>query len=79
MKAQALKSLAPGTANPSPLAADWPCHFLGFLGTVERYRSLKYGFHVMHNTSSSIVHKCCDAIFEEYSNEVMHWPRTRDQ
>ena len=35
-----------------------------------------YDFHVAHNSICRIVCECCDAIFEEYSEEVMHCPRT---
>ena len=49
---------------------------LRFLATSERYQSLMYGFRVAHNTISRIVCECCDAIFDKYSAEVMHFPRT---
>ena len=29
-----------------------------------------------HKSISRIVHECCDAIFDEYSAEVMHCPMT---
>ena len=49
---------------------------LCFLATGERYQSLMYGFRVAHNCISRIVCECCDAIFDEFSDEVMHCPRS---
>ena len=47
-----------------------------FLATGAKYQSLMYGFCVAYNSIFRIVCECCDAIFDEYSAEVMHFPRT---
>ena len=51
---------------------------LRFLATGEKYRSLMFGFRVAHNTISVIVRQTCEAIVEEYREEVMQCPRTSD-
>ena len=53
----------------------WYCKAIN-PGCSERYQILMYGFCVAHNSISRIVRECCDAIFDEYSAEVMHCPRT---
>ena len=38
-----------------------------------------YGSCMVHNTTHLILCQCCDAIFDEYSNDITHCRRTSDQ
>ncbi len=44
---------------------------LRFLATGDSFRSLSFLFQVAHNTISTIVDEVCNAIIEEYQDEVM--------
>ena len=47
---------------------------LRFLATGDSYQSIAYDFLVPHNTISGIVTEVCDAIVEEYMEEVLDTP-----
>ena len=51
---------------------------LRFLATGESYHSLAFSFRVAHNTISLFVPQVCDAITEEYQDEVLVTPTTPD-
>ena len=44
---------------------------LRYLATGDSYTSLQYGFRVAHSTISLIVPETCEAVIQEYINEVM--------
>ncbi len=44
------------------------------LASGNRYTSLKFGFRVAHNTISLLVREVCQAIIEEYADEVISCP-----
>ena len=48
------------------------------LATGESYHSLAFSFRVAHNTISLFVPQVCDAITEEYQDEVLVTPTTPD-
>jgi hypothetical protein len=52
---------------------------LRYMATGDSYKSLSYSFRVAHNTISSIVAETCEAIIEEYMEEVMTCPSTPDE
>ena len=52
---------------------------LRYLATGDSYKSLQYSFRVAHNTISKIVPETCEAIVEEYLEEVLSCPRTPEQ
>ena len=45
------------------------------MATGDSYRSLQYGFRVAANTISTIVYETCEAIAQEYTEEVMPTPK----
>jgi hypothetical protein len=47
---------------------------LRFLATGDSYHSIAYDFLVPHNTISGIVNQVCNAIVEEYMEEVLNTP-----
>ena len=47
-----------------------------FLATVQKYRSLMFGFRVAHNTIPVIVRQTCEAILAEYGDKVLQCPHT---
>ena len=51
---------------------------LRFLATGNSYHSLAFSFRVAHNTISLFVPEVCDAICEEYRDEVLVMPSTPD-
>ena len=52
---------------------------LRFLATGNSYRSLAFAFRVPHNTISLFVPEVCQAIIDEYQDEVFNFPSTPDQ
>jgi hypothetical protein len=52
---------------------------LRYMATGDSYKSLSYSFRVALNTISSIVAETCEVIIEEYMEEVMTCPSTRDE
>ncbi|MEW8542127.1 MAG: hypothetical protein AB2693_01215, partial [Candidatus Thiodiazotropha sp.] len=52
---------------------------LRFLATGDSYHSLMYGFRVSHSTISLIVRDVCEAIIEEFAEEVVHCPTTPEE
>ena len=42
------------------------------------YRSMSYGWRVPHNTMSLFIPEVCQAIIDEYKDEVMKCPTTPD-
>ena len=48
---------------------------LRFLATGMSYRALSFSFRVAHNTISLFVPQVCQAIVEEYTDEVFHTPQ----
>ena len=51
---------------------------LRFLATGNSYHSLAFSFRVAHNTISRFVHEVCQAILDEYGDEVVSVPTTED-
>ena len=49
---------------------------LRYLASGDNYHSLMYGFRVAHNTISLTVREVCEAIIEEYGEEVLSCPTT---
>jgi hypothetical protein len=49
---------------------------LRYLATGDSYKSLMYLFYVAHNTISLLVRDVCDAIYQEYGEEVICNPTT---
>ena len=52
---------------------------LRFMATGDSYKSLMYGFRVPHNTISLIVKQVCQAIVQEYAEEVIQCPTTEQE
>ena len=52
---------------------------LHFLATGDSYKTLMYGFRVAHNTISLLVREVCQAIFDEYHDEVVICPTTEEE
>ena len=52
---------------------------LRHLAAGENYSSMKYNFRVPQNTISVIVRVVCEAIEEEYKNEVIKCPSTPEE
>ena len=52
---------------------------LRYLATGDSYRTLMYRFRVAHNTISLVVHNVCQAIIEEYVEEVKACPATPEE
>ena len=52
---------------------------LRYLATRDSYKSLQYSFRVAHNTISKVVPETCEAIAQEYLEEVLSCPRTSEQ
>ena len=51
---------------------------LKYLATGETYHSLSFAFRVPHNTISQIIKDVCQAIIDEYANEVVDTPTSPD-
>ncbi len=49
---------------------------LRYLASGDSYHSLMYGFRVPHNTISILIREVCEAIIEEYADEVIQCPTT---
>ena len=45
----------------------------------DSYKSLMYGFRVPHNTISLLIPEVCEAIIQEYSDEVISCSPTPDE
>lgn len=52
---------------------------LRYLATGDSCRSFMYGFRVAYNTISMIVPETCEAIIQEYQDEVLSSPMTPKQ
>ena len=52
---------------------------LRYLATGEAYTSIRWQFRVPHNTLSLIVKEVCQAIIDEFAEEMVSTPRTPDQ
>ena len=52
---------------------------LRHLATGESYENLCFSFRIAHNTISLIVRDVCEAIIEEYADEVVKLPTTSDE
>ena len=52
---------------------------LGHLATREPYHSLHFSFRVRHNTYSVIVRLVCEAIVDEFADELIKFPSTPDE
>ena len=52
---------------------------LRYLASGDSYHSLMYGFRVPHNSISLIVKEVCNAIVDEYADEVIEAPTTEQQ
>ena len=52
---------------------------LRYLASGDNYHSVMYGFRVPHNTISLVVRDVCEAIFQEYSEEVLSCPTTPEE
>ena len=46
---------------------------LRYLATGDSYRTLMYGFRVVRNTISLVVHDVCQAITKEYRKNSKYW------
>lgn len=51
---------------------------LRYIATGNSYRSLQYGFRVSFSTISLLIPDVCEAIIEEYADEVLSCPVTAD-
>ena len=51
---------------------------LRHLASGNKYHSMQYGWRVPHNTISIIVRDVCNAIFDEYTDEMMTTPNTEE-
>ena len=52
---------------------------LRYLASGESYKSLMYGFRVPHNTISLFIPEVCEAIIDEYSDEMISCPTTQEE
>lgn len=52
---------------------------LRYLATGDSYRSLMYAFRVAHNTISLVIREVCQAIIDEYGEEVVHCPDSPEE
>lgn len=52
---------------------------LRYLATGDSYMSLQYGFRVANNTISKLVPETCEAIIDEFLEEVMKCPQTPEE
>ena len=52
---------------------------LRYLASGDSYHSLMYGFRVPHNTISLMIKDVCEAIIEEYADEVIEAPTTEQE
>ena len=52
---------------------------LRFLATGDSYHSLEYSFRVAHNTIAKFVPEVCNAIYEEYKQELFTLPASVDE
>ena len=50
-----------------------------YLGAGDNYHSLMYGFRVAHNAISLIIRDVCEAIIEEFAEEVIACPTTPEE
>ena len=51
---------------------------LRHLASGNKYASMKFGWRVLHNTLSLVVREVCQAIIDEYVDEVLVCPSTPD-
>ena len=51
---------------------------LGHLASGNKYASMKFGWRVPYNTQSIVVREVCQAIVDEYVDEVLVCPSTPD-
>ena len=49
------------------------------LASGTKYHSMSYGWRVPHNTISLLIPKVCQAIIDEYKDEVMKYPTTTEE
>ncbi len=52
---------------------------LKYLATGDRYKTLAHGFRVPHNSVSIIIREVCQAIMDEYSEELIKCPTTEEE
>ena len=52
---------------------------LRHLASGNTYSSMKFGWRVPHNTQSQIAREVCEAIINEYVDEVLVCPTNRDE
>jgi hypothetical protein len=52
---------------------------LRYLATGDSYKSLEYGFRVANNSISRIIPETCEAIIQEYQDELLKCPKTPDE
>ncbi len=52
---------------------------LRHLASGAKYHSMSYGWRVPHNTISLLIPKVCQAIIDEYKDEVMKCPTTPEE
>nr|XP_054774507.1 putative nuclease HARBI1 [Lytechinus pictus] len=65
--------------NRQPLEAGLKLAItLRYMVTGNSYKSLQYSFRVAHNTISVFIPEVCQAIVEEYKDEVFDFPTTSD-
>ena len=49
------------------------------MASEDSYKSLMYGFRMPHNTIYLLIPEVCEAIIQEYSDEVISCPTTQDE
>jgi len=52
---------------------------LRYLATGDSYMSLQYSFRVSNNAISRLIPETCEAIFQEYTDEVLRCPQTPEE
>ena len=52
---------------------------LRHIASETKYHSMSYGWRVRHNTISQLIRKVCQAIIDEYKDEVMKCPTTPEE
>lgn len=52
---------------------------LRYLATGDAYRSMRFDFRVPHNTISLLVREVCNAIFQEYRQQVWKVPSSPEE
>ena len=56
-----------------------PALTLRHIASGTKYHSMSYGWRVHHNTISLLIPKVCQAIIDEYKDEVMKFPTTSEE